>query len=71
MDIKISQLQFNSVLCFVFYVLVDALHPTQQFFSYVRAMSCVPGLNQNSEEDIVSYSRTQHSASVESQTNDP
>ena len=28
------------------FVCVDALHPSQQFFSHVRTISCLPGLNQ-------------------------
>ena len=32
---------------------VNALHPSQQFFSHVRLFSCLPGLNQYNEKDIV------------------
>ena len=28
------------------FVCFDALHPSQQFFSHVRMISCLPGLNQ-------------------------
>ena len=43
-----------SLVCF------DALHPSQQTFSHVRTISCLPGLNQYWVVDKVSCSRTQH-----------
>ena len=43
------------------FVCVDVLHPSQQFFSHVRMISCLPGLNQYKAADKVSYSRTKYS----------
>ena len=48
--------------------LFDALRPSQQFFSHVRMISCLPGFNQHLAEGNVSCSRTQHSASGEPRT---
>ena len=45
---------------FMMLVCVDALHPSQQLFSHVGMISCLPGLNQYQAEDKVSCSRTQH-----------
>ena len=42
------------------HVCVDPLCPSQQFFSYVRTISCIPGLNQYLAEDNVPCSRTKH-----------
>ena len=55
------------LLCF------DALHPSQQFFSHVRMISCLPVLNQYKAADKVSCSRTQRSDSTgsESRTSNP
>ena len=48
------------------FVCVGALHRSQQSFSHVKMISCLPGLNQYEAEDKMSFSRTQHSASGES-----
>ena len=40
------------------FVCFDALHPSQQFFSHARTISCLPGLNQYLAVDIVSCSRS-------------
>ena len=55
----------------VCFVCVDALHPSQQFFSHDGMFSCLSGLNHYLAEDKVSSSRTQHSDSSESRTRDP
>ena len=57
------------LLWFFFY----ALCPSQQFFTHVRTISCLPGLNQYLAGDKVSCSRTQHSDSAggESRTCNP
>ena len=44
------------------FVPVDALCPSQQFFSHVGTISCLPLLNQYDAVDKVSCSSTQHSA---------
>ena len=41
------------------FVCFEALHPSQQFFSHVRMISCLPGLNQYWAVYKVSCSRTQ------------
>ena len=43
------------------YICFDALRPSQQCFSNVMMITCLPGLNQFEAEDKVSYSRKQHS----------
>ena len=48
------------------FVCVGALHRSQQSFSHVGMISCLPGLNQYEAEDKVCCTRTQHSASGES-----
>ena len=50
------------------FVCVDSLRSSQKFYSHARAFSFLPGLNQYLAENEVSCSRTQHSASSESQT---
>ena len=58
-------------LVFFFLCCVDALLQNQHFFSHVKTIFCLPGLNPYQAEDKVSCSRTQHSASVETRTKDP
>ena len=48
------------------FVCVDALRPSQQYFSHVKTISCFPGLNQYLAEDKVYCPRTHHSAFCES-----
>ena len=45
---------------------VDALCPSQEFFSHVMTISYLPGFNQYLEANKVSCSRTLHSDSCES-----
>ena len=51
-----------TILCILtgnpLFVCVDALHPSQQFLSYVGMISCLPGLS-TKQEDEVSCSKTQ------------
>ena len=68
-----SRLQLFVFMIWLFYsvpdfVCFDALQPSQQFFSHVRSLSCLPGLNQYKAEDKVSCSRIQCSASNETRT---
>ena len=52
----------------VLFVWVEALRPSQQFFSHVRTISWVEPVLSN--EDEVSCSRTQHRAPGEIRTHD-
>ena len=62
-------LTFLLTITFLFFLCIDALHPSQQFFSHVR----IPGFKQYMYlvKDKVSCSRKQHSAFGESRTCDP
>ena len=52
------------------YLFVDALRPSQQFFSQARMIFCLPGLNKYYKAaGLVSCSRTQHSDSGGSSRN--
>ena len=52
---------FEKFLNFVQYVCIDALHPSQQFFSHFGVISCLPALKQYYAADKVSFSRMQQS----------
>ena len=54
---KSEEIIFIRYLIFVYF---DALHPSQQYFSHVVSISCLPGLNQYLAADKVIKSRTQH-----------
>ena len=53
------------------FVCVDAIHPSIQFVSHDRKISCLPGLNQYKKEEKVSYQRTQYIATGEARTSNP
>ena len=59
----ISILPYTGNLC-----LCLALSPSQQLFSHVKTISCLPGLNRYKAEDKEACSRTQHCVSKESIT---
>ena len=65
-----SSYQESNVLSKLQHVCVDPLCPSQQFFSYVRTISCIPGLNQYLAEDKVPCSRAKHNAPIKSRTSD-
>ena len=47
-------------------ICLDALCPSQEFFSHVTTISCLPGFNQYLEANKVPCSKTLHSDSCES-----
>ena len=55
-------------ICLFFFVWVEALRPSQQFFSHVGTFSCIVQVLRNGNE--VSCSRTQHHAPGEIRTRD-
>ena len=52
----------------ILFVCVDALHPSQKYFSHVETISSLPGLNQYSAEDKVHCSWAQHIVSIKPAT---
>ena len=54
-----------------FFVCVNALHPSQQFFSHVGMFSCLHGLTSTKQRIKVSCLRTHHSPYCESGTTNP